>query len=111
MFGFGKLKTKAEIQSTVVKTALLNMFKHNHCFSICVIDNCLKLTKIVPNVDTYNALSALHCIHLDVMDRKTRNWVNEAVYEMFTAEPEDFSKFESLQVPTLEFKKTESIGN
>jgi len=101
MFGFGKIKTIEQAKSATVKAALLDMFKNKNHFSICTIDNCLKVANIIPDAEVYKCLSALHCMNWNDMDRKLRKWVYEAVYNIFTAEPEnvDLQKFEELSLP------------
>jgi hypothetical protein len=45
----------------VANTALKKMLKSGH-FSICTIDDILKLTGSVPRGQDYNLLHALHCV-------------------------------------------------
>lgn len=49
------------IQSEAAKLALNKMVEGGH-FSICVIDDILKLTKGIPQKEDYDTLRLLHCV-------------------------------------------------
>jgi hypothetical protein len=54
------------IQLLAAQTALKHMLAGSH-FSICTIDQILKVTGGVPNADDYETLRLLHCIHYQDM--------------------------------------------
>lgn len=55
----------------VIATALADMFRRGH-FSICVIDNILKITGGVPDRKNYDLLRALHCVEFKDMPPRIR---------------------------------------
>ncbi len=50
-----------EFEQQAVMLALKKMFEGSH-FSICTVDDCLKITGAIPPRKEYNALRALHCV-------------------------------------------------
>lgn len=50
-----------DTQQLVAETALRDMVRHGF-FSICVIDDILKMTSTIPDGDSYRMLRALHCM-------------------------------------------------
>jgi hypothetical protein len=54
------------IQIAAIKTSLRHMFNRGS-FSICTIDNVLKLTGGIPKGDDYKTLSLLHCVNYQDM--------------------------------------------
>lgn len=70
------------IQRQVVTTALKKMFTSSH-FSICTIDNCVKLSGVIPDNTVYNTMRPLHCIDYKDMPEEVRDWLLEKVKEMF----------------------------
>lgn len=53
-------------QELAAKTALNKMMKDGY-FSICVIDNIVKMGNILPNRRAYDILHTLHCVHFKDM--------------------------------------------
>lgn len=53
-------------QAEVCRAALKEMFANGH-FSICVVDQILKMTGGVPEAQDYEALRALHCLDFKAM--------------------------------------------
>ena len=70
------------IQKQVMTVALKKMFTSSH-FSICTIDNCLKLSGIIPDKKIYDTMRPLHCIDYKDMPDSVRNWLLDQVKEMF----------------------------
>jgi len=56
----------------VAKAALQKMYTQGH-FSICTIDNLIKLTNSVPDPLSYQLLHALHCVDYKNMDKLVRD--------------------------------------
>jgi len=78
------------IKAEVVKSSLKHFFNNDNSFSICHIDKLIKITKIEPDPETYDLLSALHCVNYQTeMSEELRNWVKEAVCLMFNVNPEE----------------------
>ena len=71
-----------EIKSRVIQTALKDMFKGGH-FNICNIDKCLKIAGTVADQETYEMLSALHCVDFKAMGIDVRQWCFEATLNLF----------------------------
>jgi len=62
--------------------SLKTMFASNH-FSICTIDNIIKLTGCLPDPRDYQALRALHCVNWIDMGAEMRNLVMMKVGQIF----------------------------
>ena len=71
-----------EFKIKSVSLIIQKMFD-SHRFSICDIDNCLKISRIIPNKDVYNTLNALHCVHWSTMDGDMRKTVMKETLKMF----------------------------
>jgi len=54
------------LQIFAAETALRKMLKDGH-FSICTVDNILKMTNVVPNARAYQILRLLHCVNFSDM--------------------------------------------
>jgi len=63
-----------DLKAIAALTALNEMFEGAH-FSICTIDKVAKLLGVHPEVEAYNTLHALHCIHWNRMPRELRDRV------------------------------------
>lgn len=59
------------LQVEIIRTALANMYAQGF-FSICVVDNILKLTGGVPERQHYDTLRLLHCINFRDMPKNVR---------------------------------------
>lgn len=59
------------LQIEVIRTAVEEMFRKGH-FSICTIDQCLKITGGVPDRKAYDMLHALHCVEFKSMSPRLR---------------------------------------
>ena len=70
------------IQRQVVTVALKKMFTSSS-FSICAIDNCLKLSGIIADKKTYDTMRPLHCIDYKDMPEEVRSWLLDSVKLMF----------------------------
>lgn len=93
---------KLTIKERVIKTSLAKMFTDSH-FSICTIDDCMKVAEVKAEQEVYNMLHALHCVHWARMDKQTRAWVAEAVVGIFC--PENYVNLDFLEQIKVEAKK------
>lgn len=84
-----------DVKATVVKIALKKMFKDGH-FDICTIDKCLRISGGIKNLETYNIMSALHCIDYGDMEEDMRQWLVAASIDMVTSRGFDLSVFDVL---------------
>lgn len=66
-----------------VKVALKKLFKEDGHFSICAIDNLLKVTGTIPDPETYKMLNAVHCVNYRDMSGEYRGWLFKTVMTMF----------------------------
>lgn len=78
-----------------LKLALKKMFAGNH-FSICTINECIKLTGVIPNSETLKIMHAVHCVNFTDMDDNFRKWIFSETIKMFTIPGFDFNKIEVL---------------
>lgn len=65
-----------------LQTALKNLFDAGH-FSICTIDNMLKVTRTVPNGRVYQSLRLLHCVDYKDMPPELLRELPNMVAEIF----------------------------
>lgn len=92
-----------DFQKMAVVTALKDMFK-SHCFSICDVDKCLKITGVIPPTEIYDALSAIHCVHWSEMDPIFREEVFAQTLGLFKHSGFDLDKINTMEL--FEDKKT-----
>jgi hypothetical protein len=90
-----------EFQTKAVVDAINRMFSSHH-FSICVVDECMKVTGAVRNAD-YRALSLYHCCHYSEMSRETKDFLFRATIEN-VGNVDDFPKLQLV-------RKSEEIAN
>jgi hypothetical protein len=50
-------------KAVALRLALKYLFERA-CFSICTIDDCLKLTGCLPKAEVYKIMRVLHCVQL-----------------------------------------------
>lgn len=55
-----------DIDAAIIETALRKMLADNH-FSICTLDNIIKMTGVKPDPEAYKRLHVLHCVHFNAM--------------------------------------------
>ena len=70
-------------QKQTITIALREMFEGSH-FSICTVDQCLKIANVVPPAKEHDALAALHCVHWSKMPADFRQQVFIKTLELFT---------------------------
>ena len=70
-------------QKQAITIALREMFEGSH-FSICTVDQCIKVAGVIPPAADYAALSALHCVHWNKMPADFRQQVFVKTLELFT---------------------------
>lgn len=68
-----------ELQASAVVDAINRMFESN-TFSICKVDDCMKVTGAVRTPD-YAALSLYHCVDYSKMSRETKDFLFRATME------------------------------
>ena len=84
-----------ELKNEACKIALIKLFKDN-MFSICVIDNLLKLTNTIPDPEVYKILSVLHCVSYSEMSSDFRKELFKIVMTMFKDNGFDFDEIEKM---------------
>jgi disulfide oxidoreductase YuzD len=78
------------IKQQAIKTALKQMFS-NQSFSICTIDDLIKLTNVVPDAKVYRIMHTQHCIKYSEMPKELREWLYLESVKMFAGEGFDLS--------------------
>lgn len=76
------MKTLSHLEAQVIGATLRNMFQ-NSSFSICAVDNCLKIAGITPTAPEYKMLRALHCVPFADMPADLRDEVPTMVGACF----------------------------
>jgi hypothetical protein len=71
------------VKAAVVRTALKEMFE-SHRFSICTVDDCLKILGLHRGGEVYNLLNALHCIHYNNMEPDVKKWCFTATLQLLS---------------------------
>ena len=94
------------LEKEVIKTALKKMFKGGH-FSICTIDNCLKVSGTIADKSIYLKMSALHCVNFGDMSEDLRKWLFENTVLLFNNNGFDLSVFDIMQEPKQRTENTE----
>lgn len=90
-----------KIKAKVAETAMRKMLRAERHFSICTVDNCLRMLNIPADPEIYNTLRPLHCVDWADMDQELR----EAVIAMLA------SLFRGAAMPVLsEAMFGESVG-
>ena len=74
------------IEILVCKTALKKMEKDGY-FSICVIDNILKMSNGVPNGKLYQMLRTLHCVNFSDMPEELLSDLPKMIGEVLSSTP------------------------
>lgn len=74
------------LQIEVARTAIDEMFRGGH-FSICVIDNILKLTGGVPRGQDYDTLRLLHCVDFKRMPPNVRIELPRLIQRVIESSP------------------------
>lgn len=72
-----------ELQILAAETALRKMVKQGH-FSICTVDEILKMTGGVPDARTYQVLRLLHCVNYSEMPDELREKLPELLKAVFS---------------------------
>lgn len=99
------------IKKEACKIALNKLFKDNS-FSICTIDNLLKLTNTIPDPEVYKILHVLHCANYSDMSPEFRKELFRMVLDMFKGngfEFEDIEKIYESNIIELEPKENKSF--
>lgn len=89
------------VQILAAQTALKDMFSKGH-FSICVIDQILKMSRAVPKSEDYDALRLLHCINFRDMDDALRAELPGLIQRVLSAPAIMFTNTLPLSVARLE---------
>ena len=71
-----------ETARLVIGTALRKMFESNR-FSICTVDDCLKVAGVIAPKQPYQLLHALHCVEWGAMPPELRKRVPGLVADCF----------------------------
>lgn len=72
-----------------LKIALKNLFKRTS-FSICTIDDLLKMRQIVPDREAYRIMHAVHCVDYKEMSPDFRQYLFNSVINMFDVDSTEF---------------------
>jgi len=86
-----------------VKLAIKKLFTDSS-FSICAVDKIAKLTNSIPDKDTYEIMSTVHCVSYSEMKPEFRKWLFSSVLSMcsgngFEITETDFVVVEEPQKP------------
>lgn len=92
--------TNDKIKLMAIKTALKDMFS-SKSFSICTIDKCLKIANAMCDKETYQTMSALHCIDYADMDEELREWLIITSVTLFKQEGFDLSIIDTIAVEVM----------
>ncbi len=68
-----------------VKIALKKLFNQNS-FSICTVDELLKITNTIPDKATYQLLHAMHCVNYSDMTKEYRDWLFKTTMGLFISD-------------------------
>lgn len=74
------------LHAEIIRAVMTKMFEQGH-FSICEINNLLKMTGGVPDRNTYNALNALHCVNFKDMSPMLRVELPRLVQVVLESQP------------------------
>lgn len=61
-----------DLSRMAVETALRNMFR-GHMLDICTIKAALKIAKVLPPAEEFDAIAVLHCVHWSEMQAGLRD--------------------------------------
>lgn len=75
-----------EFRGMAIQTAINKLFSERS-FSICTVDNIIKLTGVAPNHKVYDELRAFHCVDYSTMSDRTRQLIQEKVVECLRGDP------------------------
>ena len=84
------MKELTILEKECVLTAIRNMFKSKN-FSICTINDCLKITGGIHNQRDLDALDVLHCVPYSEMSPELRDAVFSKTLEVLSAEGFDLT--------------------
>ncbi len=87
MTALGKL---TEIEQLAVATALAKMLGEGF-FSICTIDQIVKITGAIPDQRAYHTLRLLHCVNYADMPVQIRDQLGALIGAVICGEPLDLS--------------------
>ena len=72
------------LQVEAARAALKKMFSEGF-FSICVVDQILKITRGVPSKEDYDTLRLLHCVHFTDMSPELRKELPSLIQRVLEA--------------------------
>ena len=98
-----------DIKKEACKLAIVKLFKDKN-FSICTIDNLLKLTNTIPDPETYKILQVLHCVDYSEMSPDFRKELFETVLTMFKNNGFEFEDIEKMYKSSIIDLKPEDDG-
>ncbi|MDG5498922.1 hypothetical protein [Marinobacter sp. BGYM27] len=75
-----------EFKALAIQEAVNKLFSEKH-FSICTLDNIIKLTGAPVNHGIYDQLRAFHCSHFASMSNRTRQLLQQKVVECLRGDP------------------------
>lgn len=89
--------TLSKLDKKALQIGLKAMFKNRH-FSICDYNKLCDLANVVPNPDSYKALSALHCVHWTDMCSEVQQLVFDSVLETFQNPTFDLTRIDNIPI-------------
>jgi len=92
-----------EFQAKSVVDAINRMFRGHH-FSICKVDDCMKVTGATRTAD-YDSLRLYHCVNYSEMDDETKDFLFKATLENVC----NTSEFPTLHLSPPESKVREML--
>lgn len=73
-------------KESATRACIQKMFSGSF-FSICDVDNLLKLHGVVPDDKTYKVMHVCHCVHYSTMEPKMRQWLADQLTRMLRQPP------------------------
>lgn len=70
--GIPRGEVTSQVQTSTVAHALQRMLKPQQHFSICTIDECIKVCSVVVPKERYEVYHAHHCMHWNEMEEAHR---------------------------------------
>lgn len=72
-----------DIKQIALSTALKKLFTERS-FSICAIDDCVKMMNVIPDREVYEIMRTVHCVNYSDMPLELRKWLIDSTYSMFS---------------------------
>lgn len=95
-----------------LKISLKHLFTSRY-FSICDIDNLLKMRHIIPDQKTYHIMHSVHCVDYKEMTPAFRKWLFQETINMFDVTTIEFDEelINEIKPETARFGLVKRITN